>query len=340
VTELGDKTFFIAAAETSVPVSCPGTESEQAGRAAACYGCPNQTACAAGENTTVDPDRVAIANRLAGVQRVLFVVANKGGCGKSSVAAQLAFAFASGVACEAVDRELEVGLLDADVTGPSIPHLLSIAEEEVHQSATGWQPVYVRDNLAAMSIGFMLPSKDDAVAWRGARKTGLLKQFLRDVDWGDYLDWLIIDMPPGTSDEHITLTQALAGIANTAALIVATPQEVALLDVRKQVRFCERAGVPIVGIVENMSYYTCRHCGHQEEIFTPTTGGVQALCNDSGVRFLGRIPLDPALMRASDLGEAILNYDCPARDAIFELARHIGKVFSPKTIASLEVESS
>ncbi|KAF6001894.1 hypothetical protein CCYA_CCYA12G3391 [Cyanidiococcus yangmingshanensis] len=314
--------------EATIPPACPGTASEQAGKASACYGCPNQLRCASGEGVKADPDREAIQTRLAGVRHVLFVVANKGGCGKSAIAAQLAQAFASGVTVDAGCEEPDVAILDADVTGPSIPHLLSISEEEVHQSGTGWQPVYVRENLAAMSIGFMLPSKNDAIAWRGARKTGLLKQFLRDVDWGEHLDWLIIDMPPGTSDEHITLSQALSGIARVAALIVATPQELALLDARKQVSFCQRARIPIVGVVENMSFYTCRNCGHREEIFSPTTGGVQVMCSQHNIPFLGRIPLDPVLMRACERGESVQKYECPARDAINQLAREIASSFS------------
>jgi Mrp family chromosome partitioning ATPase len=322
--------------EAAIPPECPGTNSEQAGKSNACYGCPNQSRCASGEAAATDPDREVIRTRFSGVQRVLFVVANKGGCGKSAIAAQLAQALAAGVVFDSDGEEPEVAILDADVTGPSIPHLLSTSEEEVHQSGTGWQPVYVRDNLAVMSIGFMLPSKNDAIAWRGARKTGLLKQFLRDVDWGEHVDWLVIDMPPGTTDEHITLSQSLSGIVNTAALIVATPQEVALMDVRKQVSFCQRAKIPIIGVVENMSYYTCRNCGHREQIFSPTTGGVQAMCSASQIRFLGSIPLDPVLMKACENGESIQKYDCAARDAINQLAQEVAKHFPIKSLGNRE----
>eukprot|EP01036_Dinobryon_divergens_P057031 gene57031-76150_t len=157
---------------TSVPPDtneeCVGPASSDAGKASGCAGCPNQSACASGSGqVTVDP--------------------GKGGVGKSTFSAQLAFTLAK--------KGKQVGLLDIDICGPSIPRMLGLLGEQVHQSATGWSPVYVTDNLGVMSIGFMLPSNDDAIIWRGPRKNGLIKQFLSDVDWGE-LDYLIIDTPP------------------------------------------------------------------------------------------------------------------------------------------------
>lgn len=248
---------------------CPGTSSEAAGKAAACAGCPNQQICATAPKGP-DPDLAAIAQRLAAIKHKVLVLSGKGGVGKSTFAAQLAFALAA--------AGKEVGLLDIDICGPSAPKMLGLEGEEVHQSASGWSPVYVDDNLAVMSIGFMLPHPDDAVIWRGPRKNALIKQFLKDVDWGA-LDYLVVDAPPGTSDEHISIAQflragapapaaapaqaaagadALAAARNAAggvdaAVIVTTPQEVSIVDVRKEVSFCRKVGLAVLGVVENMA---------------------------------------------------------------------------------------
>jgi Mrp family chromosome partitioning ATPase len=168
------------------------------------------------------------------VKHKILVLSGKGGVGKSTVSAQLAFALAA--------KGLEIGLLDVDICGPSIPQMLGLVGEEVHQSASGWSPVYIQDNLGVMSIGFMLPSNDDAIIWRGPRKNGLIKQFLTDVDWGE-LDYLIIDTPPGTSDEHISIVQYLKATNVDGAIIVTTPQEVAMADVRKEINFCKKTGL-------------------------------------------------------------------------------------------------
>lgn len=241
----------------NAPQHCPGTQSEEAGKASACQGCPNQSVCASAPKGP-DPDLQAIAERMSTVKNKILVLSGKGGVGKSTFAAQLAFALAA--------QGKEVGLLDIDICGPSAPKLTGLEGEEVHQSGSGWSPVYVEDNLAVMSIGFMLPNPDDAVIWRGPRKNALIKQFLKDVVWGD-LDYLVVDAPPGTSDEHISIAQFLkaaaaepgAGSARNiaggmdAAVIVTTPQEVSIIDVRKEVSFCRKVGLHVLGVVENMS---------------------------------------------------------------------------------------
>lgn len=137
-----------------------------------------------------------------------------------------------------------------DICGPSIPQMLGIRGHEVHQSASGWSPVYVDDNLGVMSVAFMLPKQDDAVIWRGPRKNGLIKQFLSDVDWGE-LDYLLIDTPPGTSDEHISIVQYLKEVAVDGAVVVTTPQEVAMADVRKELNFCKKTGLRVLGLVRH-----------------------------------------------------------------------------------------
>ena len=212
---------------------CVGPESERAGKASGCDGCPNQQKCASGEGRQEDPDIPAICERLKDVKHKVLVLSGKGGVGKSTMTAQLAFALAG--------QGLRVGLLDIDICGPSIPHMLGLTGESIHQSASGWSPVYVSQEglgpddddveLGVMSIGFMLPEKDRAVIWRGPRKNGLIKQFLTDVEWGE-LDYLLVDTPPGTSDEHISIVQYLSKALgpNDGAVIVSTPQEARALD--------------------------------------------------------------------------------------------------------------
>jgi Mrp family chromosome partitioning ATPase len=173
-----------------------------------------------------------VAAKLKGVKNVILVLSGKGGVGKSTVSTQLALTLAQ-------DEDTDVGLLDIDICGPSVPRMLSLEGQDVHRSNTGWSPVYLEDNFAVMSIGFMLPNKDDPVIWRGPRKDGLIRQFLTDVMWED-LDYLIIDTPPGTSDEHISIVQYLKETNMLGAVIVTTPQEVALLDVRKEVNFAKK----------------------------------------------------------------------------------------------------
>jgi Mrp family chromosome partitioning ATPase len=214
--------------------TCVGPESEMAGKASSCEGCPNQASCSSGETkAAIDNSNVLIQNRMASVKHKILVLSGKGGVGKSTFAAQLAFSLAL--------QGKQVGLLDIDICGPSVPRMLGLVGHEVHQSASGWSPVYVQDNLAVMSVGFMLPSKDDAVIWRGPRKNGLIKQFLTDVVWNE-LDYLIVDTPPGTSDEHISIVQYLKACNVDGAVIVTTPQEVSMSDVRKEINFCRKTG--------------------------------------------------------------------------------------------------
>uniref|UniRef100_A0AAV1TDS5 Cytosolic Fe-S cluster assembly factor NUBP1 homolog n=1 Tax=Peronospora matthiolae TaxID=2874970 RepID=A0AAV1TDS5_9STRA len=224
--------------------SCVGPQAAQAGKADGCAGCPNQTACASGAARVPDPAISDVKQRLANVKHKILVLSGKGGVGKSTVACQLAFALAS--------KGFQVGLLDVDITGPSVPRMLGLVGHEVHQSAAGWSPVYVEDNLGVMSIGFMLPNADDAIIWRGPKKSGIIKQFLVDVQWGE-LDYLIIDTPPGTSDEHISIVQYMKEADLDGAVVVTTPQEVALSDVRKELNFCHKTKIKVLGVVENMS---------------------------------------------------------------------------------------
>ncbi|XP_052536365.1 cytosolic Fe-S cluster assembly factor NUBP1 isoform X2 [Tympanuchus pallidicinctus] len=199
-----------------------------------------------------------------------------------------------------------VALLDVDICGPSIPKMMGLEGEQVHQSGSGWSPVYVEENLGVMSVGFLLSSPDDAVIWRGPKKNGLIKQFLRDVDWGE-VDYLIVDTPPGTSDEHLSIVQYLSASHVDGAVIITTPQEVSLQDVRKEINFCHKVKLPIIGVVENMSGFICPNCKKESQIFPPTTGGAEKMCQNLNVSLLGKVPLDPQIGRSCDKGQSFLS---------------------------------
>lgn len=275
---------------------CPGTQSETAGKVSACAGCPNQNVCASGAASAPDPGIELVRARLTDVRHKLMILSGKGGVGKSTVTALLARTFAARHAAQ------NFGVLDIDICGPSQPRMLGALGEQVHQSGSGWSPVYVDDNLSLMSIGFLLGSADDAIIWRGPKKNGMIRQFLSEVDWGQ-LDYLLLDTPPGTSDEHLSATTYLSQADGAwGAVLVTTPQEVALLDVRKEISFCRKMKVPIVGVVENMARFVCPQCTHVAEIFPARTGGARAMCEELGVEFLGSLAIDPRLTKACDEG--------------------------------------
>ena len=238
---------------------------------------------------------------LPGVKRIVLVLSGKGGVGKSTVSVQLALAHQM--------KGLKVGVLDIDLCGPSIPRMFGLQGQEIHQSEAGWCPVYTDQSqtMAVMSIGFLLTNQDDPVVWRGPKKNAMIKQFLTDVVWQDR-DVLIVDTPPGTSDEHITVMEALreCGMVEQVegAVLVTTPQGVAVGDVRREITFCRKVGLPILGIVENMSGYVCPHCNECTNIFS--SGGGAALAQHAGLPFLGSVPIEPKLAAAAEMGENFL----------------------------------
>jgi Mrp family chromosome partitioning ATPase len=217
--------------------------------------------------------------------------------------------------------------MDTDICGPSIPKMMGVENETIHVSNAGWSPVWVSDNLGVMSVQFMLPNRDDAVIWRGPKKNGLIKQFLKDVEWGE-LDYLIVDTPPGTSDEHLSVNSFLKESGVDGAIVVTTPQEVALLDVRKEIDFCRKAGIRVLGLVENMSGFVCPKCTHQSQIFKATTGGGRKLCKDMNIPFLGAVPLDPRIGMACDFGESFMDSfpDSPACIALRQVVRQVSEL--------------
>ncbi|KAH7335496.1 P-loop containing nucleoside triphosphate hydrolase protein [Rhizoctonia solani] len=282
----------------NAPEHCPGTESDQAGKADACNGCANQEICASGVTTGPDPALPLIRSRMANIKRKVLVLSGKGGVGKSTFTAQLGWAFAA-------DELLQTGIMDVDICGPSIPTLFGLMNEQIHDSASGWSPVYVQDNLCTMSVGFMLPSESSAIMWRGPKKNGLIGQFLKDVDWGE-LDYLLVDTPPGTSDEHLSIVQYLKESGIDGAVLITTPQEVALQDVRREISFCRKVGIRI---------WT------ESQIFRPTTGGAAKLAEEEGIELLGRVPLDPRIGKSADFGVSFLDEypDSPATQAYLDI---------------------
>ncbi|KAF2075992.1 hypothetical protein CYY_002699 [Polysphondylium violaceum] len=227
------------------------------------------------------------------IKHKILVLSGKGGVGKSTVSSQLAL-YLSHIG-------KKVGLLDIDLCGPSIPKMLGVENKEVHKSSSGWIPVY-RDetqNLGVISIQFLLDKSDTPVIWRGPKKNSMIKQFIEDVCWGE-LDYLIIDTPPGTSDEHISVTEALLKHNPDGAILVTTPQAVSVSDVRKEISFCKLLGLPIIGIVENMSGYVCPHCSECTNIFSSEGG--KLLAEQTNIPFLGKLPIDPYLTACSEKG--------------------------------------
>lgn len=222
---------------------------------------------------------------LSTVKHIVLVLSGKGGVGKSSITTQLALTL--------VNKGFKVGVLDIDLTGPSAPRMFGLEGRQVHQSSAGWVPVYTDDTkrLCVMSIGFLLEKRGDAVVWRGPKKTAMIRQFLADVVWGD-LDYLLIDTPPGTSDEHISVAETLLESANPdGAVLVTTPQGVATADVRKELSFCKKVGFNVLGVIENMSGYVCPHCAECTNVFSK--GGGKTLAQQFGLPFLGEVPIDP-----------------------------------------------
>ncbi|CAD5210028.1 unnamed protein product [Bursaphelenchus xylophilus] len=300
--------------------SCPGTESQNAGKVGACAGCPNQKFCASGEKP-VDPDVEFIRQRLSEVKNKILILSGKGGVGKSSVTSNLALALAA-------DPNVQVGVLDVDICGPSQARLFNVEDETVHDSASGWSPVSVKDNLVIMSIAFLLESRSNAVVWRGPRKNAMIKKFLKDVDWGQ-LDYLLIDTPPGTSDEHISIVQLLLEASTVnGALVVTTPQEVSLLDVRKEINFCQKTKLPVLGVVENMSSFVCPCCQHETALFPPTSGGAQQMAKELDLELLAKLPQDPRLASTLDVGEDFLEKypDSAVAKAFIGLAKKLKQI--------------
>jgi Mrp family chromosome partitioning ATPase len=248
---------------------------------------------------------------LKDIKHITLVLSGKGGVGKSSVTSQLALTLTL--------QGHSVGVLDIDLTGPSIPRFFGIENEKVKQAPGGWIPVPVHQareasaqesngkelgSLRCMSLGFLLANRGDAVVWRGPKKTAMVRQFLSDVHWGA-LDYLLIDTPPGTSDEHISLVETLLKQATpdqlSGAVIVTTPQAISISDVRKEINFCRKTNVAILGVIENMAGFVCPNCSECTNVFSK--GGGEVMAKEFGVPFMGSVPIDPMFIRLIEEGK-------------------------------------
>jgi ATP-binding protein involved in chromosome partitioning len=257
-------------------------------------------------------DEEHLQERMGAIRQRLLILSGKGGVGKSTVAVNLAVALA--------EAGHAVGLLDVDVHGPSIPKLTGLEGRTVSSDGPTLPPVSFIRGLSVMSVGFLLGSRNDAVIWRGPLKSRLIRQFLSDVDWGP-LDYLVVDCPPGTGDEPLSVVK-LAGTP-AAAIVVTTPQEVSIADVRRCITFCKAVSLPVLGVLENMSGLACPHCGAQIDLFK--TGGGEALARETGIPFLGRIPIDPAIVLSGDEGTPLVSNRAqrPAASAFLALAARV-----------------
>ena len=241
-------------------------------------------------------DNLKIMENIQKIKHKIIIMSGKGGVGKSTVATNLALSLTMYGA--------EVGLLDVDINGPDIPKMLNIEDEKLVVDKNGITPIMLPPHLKVMSMAFLLKDKDTPVIWRGPLKMQAINQFLGDVAWGN-LDYLIIDLPPGTGDEPLSIAQLIPN--SSGAVIVTTPQEVALLDSRKSVNFAKTLNMPVIGIIENMSGFVCPKCGYRIDLFK--TGGGRRAALELSVPFLGKVPIDPKIVETGDSGKPfVLEY--------------------------------
>lgn len=282
-----------------------------------CSSCSSASSCQnapgnGGDGNCNDPmarqDQL-IAATLGKIRHKIFVMSGKGGVGKSSVTVNTAAALAR--------RGFKIGVLDVDMHGPSVPNLLGLTSTvEMDEDGRRMLPAAYNENLSVISMDSLLQDKDQAILWRGPKKSAAIRQFIADVNWGE-LDFLFIDSPPGTGDEHMTV---LKSIPDALCVVVTTPQEISLADVRKAVNFLQYANANVLGVVENMSGLVCPHCGEEIDLFKK--GGGEELAKRYGLKFLGAVPLDPATVVAADRGVPVvyLETDGPAKKAFSALA--------------------
>eukprot|EP00057_Strongylocentrotus_purpuratus_P027344 XP_011681818.1 PREDICTED: cytosolic Fe-S cluster assembly factor NUBP2 homolog [Strongylocentrotus purpuratus] len=254
-----------------------------------------------------------VKNNLANVRHTILVLSGKGGVGKSTVATQLALGLKN--------AGKKVGILDIDLCGPSIPRMVGVEGHDVHQCPQGWVPVYPDPNLAIMSISFLLGNQDDAVVWRGPKKNAMIKQFLTDVVWGE-LDYLIIDTPPDDIDDTSQCGESPVSQPD-GAVLVTTPQAVAVGDVRRELTFCRKTKLRVLGLVENMSGFVCPHCAECSNVFSQ--GGGESLAKECQVPYLGNIPLDPKLANCSESGQSFIEAfpSSPSSQAIQRIVQSV-----------------
>lgn len=236
-----------------------------------------------------------LQERMSRIKHKLIVISGKGGVGKTTVAVNLAYGLSL--------KGYKVGILDVDIHGPNIAKMLGVEEKKLTGSDAGMEPIVVLPGLKAVSLAFLLENKDQPVIWRGPLKMITIKQFLSDVNWGE-LDYLIIDSPPGTGDEPLSVCQLIPDI--NGVIIVTTPQDVAILDSRKSVLFAKELKIPAIGIIENMSGFICPHCGKEIDLFG--MGGGEKSARDLAIPFLGRIPVELEMVKSGDSGRPFIHF--------------------------------
>jgi len=234
-------------------------------------------------------DNLKIVDKLNNIKHKIVIMSGKGGVGKTTVAVNLAFSLSFSGS--------KVGLLDVDINGPNVPKMLGIEDEKLGGIDNAIEPVLVSKNLKVVSMAFLLADKDMPVIWRGPLKMQAIRQFVGEVEWGE-LDYLIIDLPPGTGDEPLTIAQLIK--EKNGAVIVTTPQDVALLDSRKAVNFARALKMPVIGILENMSGFSCPHCHKDIDLFK--VGGGKIAAEEMSVPYLGSVPLDSKIVETGDGG--------------------------------------
>ena len=256
----------------------------------------------------------AVKESLGKIKNKIIVMSGKGGVGKTSTSVNLAIALAS--------AGHKVGIMDVDLHGPDVPRMLGIQGTPELTLNNKLSPLKYSENLKAISIESFIPGKDDAIIWRGPLKYAAIRQFIGDVDWGE-LDFLVIDSPPGTGDEPLTVAQI---ISDAKAIIVTTPQEIALADVRKSINFCKTLKMEIFGLIENMSSLSCPHCGQMINLFG--SGGGERTARETGIRFLGNIPFDPKVVACGDSGACYQdeNTESPVTKAFVSVAEAVSKL--------------
>ncbi|MBU0973711.1 MAG: Mrp/NBP35 family ATP-binding protein [Proteobacteria bacterium] len=259
-------------------------------------GCPSQGGGNAAQKQ--QEQQAMIKDCLAKIKHKIFVLSGKGGVGKSSVSANLAASLSK--------KGYKTGLMDVDVHGPSIAHMLGLTDLlDISPDQKMLMPKQVNGNLKVVSVQALMQDKDQAIIWRGPAKTGMIQQFVGNVEWGD-LDFLIIDAPPGTGDEPLTVVQ---NIPEALGIIVTTPQEVALSDIRKSISFCKTVKLKTLGIVENMAAFKCPHCNESIDLFK--NGGGEKTAKAQGLAFLGSLPFDTNVVTSGDNGVPIMFGDTP-----------------------------
>jgi ATP-binding protein involved in chromosome partitioning len=275
-----------------------------------CDSCSQKVSC---KSESAGKAGTCLVDRMARIKHKIIIASGKGGVGKSTITVNLARALQM--------KGLRVGVLDADITGPDIPKLLGIEDQKLMQGSEGIEPADAQ-GIKAASMALILSSRETPVVWRGPMKMAAIKQFIQDVNWGD-LDFLIVDLPPGTSDEPLSVLQLIPDLAG--AIIVTTPQEVSLLDSRKAVNMVKAMKLPVLGIVENMSGLKCPHC--QETINIFSSGGGERMAEDMDVPFLGAIPIDPQVCALGDSGQTFAGCKTQAGESFALIVERLLEMF-------------